>query len=116
MEMPIFICEIIGNKDIWGKGSIENKGWVATLQNLCFLPVTYYLEVRDIAAHLYRIQHKPHSRIIDLQYIKYSFQKEPTQFHVVMVDLSMAVVKGLIELLQFIDISLKSCPFVQNST
>ena len=52
-EMPIFICEIIGSKDTWGKGSMEYKGWVATLKNLCFLLVTYYLEVRDIAAHLY---------------------------------------------------------------
>ena len=107
-EMPIFICEIIGSKDIWGKGSMEYKGWVATLKNLCFLPVTYYLEVRDIAAHLYQIQCKPKSGIIDPQYTEFNFQKDPAEFQAVMVDLSKAIVKGLMELLQYIDISFKS--------
>ena len=106
--MPIFICEIIGSIDILGKGSMEYKGWVATLKNLCFLPVTYYLEVRDIAAHLYQIQHKPNPGIIDLQYTEFNFQKDPSAFQALMVDLSKAIVKGLMELLQYIDIGLKS--------
>ena len=87
---------------------MEYKGWVATLKNLCFLLVTYYFEVTDIAAHLYRIQHKPNSGIIDLQYTEFNFQKDPAEFQAVMVDLSKAIVKGLMELLQYIDIGLKS--------
>ena len=65
------------------------------------------LEVRDIAAHLYQIQHKPNSGIIDLQYTEFNFQKDPSAFQAVMVDLSKAIVKGLMELLQYIDIGLK---------
>ena len=44
--IPILTCEIIGKKEMWGgTGATEYKGWVATLNQLVFLPVAYYLEV-----------------------------------------------------------------------
>ena len=43
---------------MWGgTGATEYNGWVATLNQLVFLPVAYYLEVFAREAKLYRFVH-----------------------------------------------------------
>ena len=44
-DVPMFICEIIGSKEIWGTGKMQYPGYVSTLNILAFFPVAYYLEV-----------------------------------------------------------------------
>ena len=44
-NIPMFICEIIRSKEIWGTGILQYPGYVSTLNVLAFFPVAYYLEV-----------------------------------------------------------------------
>ena len=65
--IPILTCEIIRKKEMWrGTGTTEYKGWVATLNQLVFLPVAYYLEDFAREAKLYRFVHDPDLGKIDI--------------------------------------------------
>ena len=44
-DVPMFVCEIIRSKEIWGTGKMQYPGYVSTLNILAFFPVAYYLEV-----------------------------------------------------------------------
>ena len=44
-DVPIFICEIIRSKEIWGTGKMQQPGYVSTLNILTFFPAAYYLKV-----------------------------------------------------------------------
>ena len=85
-----------------GTGATEYKVWVATLNQLVFLPVAYYLEVFAREAKLYRFVHDPNLGKIDIMYTNYSFMHlEPTGLQSALLNLSNAIVKGMFECLHY---------------
>ena len=101
--IPILTCEIIGKKEIWGgMGATEYKGGVATLNQLVFLPIAYYLEVFAREAKLYRFVHNPDLGKIDIAHTNYLFMHlEPIGLQSALLDLSNAILKGMFECLHY---------------
>ena len=73
LKIPIFVFEVIGQKEIRGKGEREFAGFLATMQCLAFSPYAYYGEVDDETVSLYHFQKVPDEGRIAVTLKKYRY-------------------------------------------
>ena len=98
-DVPMFICEIIRSKEIWGTGKMQYPGYVSTLNILAFFPVAYYLEVRHIEARMYRFAHNPVNSRIDIRSTLFDFKQQmPQEFCKVFMQMTKAILKALFKM------------------
>ena len=74
-DILMFICEIIGSKEIWGTGKMQYPGYVCTLNIVAFFPVAYYLEVQHVEARMYRFSRNPKKSRIDIMSTLFDFKQ-----------------------------------------
>ena len=94
--IPMFICEIIRSKKIWGTVKMQYPGYVSTLSVLAFFLVVYYLEVRYIEARMYRFSCNPQKSRIDITSTLFDFKQQmPQAFCNVFMQMTKAILKAL---------------------